>query len=347
MILNAAQLCELLDGELVGDGDRKISGPSQIDKAKPGTVTFLANAKYEDYAYTTEASVLIVSRDFTPRYPLNPTLIKVRDVYGAMMFLVEKFNKNGVPAPGIADTGVIHPSATIGQDVSLGHFSVIEAEVSIGDRSIIYPGTYIGFGSKLGTDVTIYPGVKIYPNTQIGNRCIIHANAVIGCDGFGYRPDEKGHYHKINHVGSVVLEEDVEVGANAVIDRGTLAVTRIGKGTKIDNLVQVAHNVTIGEHTVIAAQAGIAGSSSVGNFARIGGQVGLAGHIHIPDLVEIQAQSGVHSGKISKGARLFGYPAINYSDYLKSYVVFKQLPALLKRLEELEKQVAARKNENQ
>ena len=233
------------------------------------------------------------------------------------------------------------------RDSSIGAFTVIEKDVVIGARSIIYPHVFIGHGSQIGEDVVIYPGVRIYPNCMIGDRCIIHANAVIGCDGFGYRPDEKGQYIKINHVGRVILEEDVEIGANTVIDRGTLNFTKIGKGSKIDNLVQIAHNVTIGKHTVIAAQAGIAGSSSVGDHARIGGQVGIAGHIHIADRIEIQAQSGVHSGKYPEGTRLFGYPAIQYNDYLKSYAVFKQLPAYMKRIEELEKQIAALKADSQ
>ncbi len=347
MIINAAQLCELLQGELIGDGDMKIYGPSQIDKGIPGTVTFLANPKYEEYAYTTDASILIVSRDFTPKSPLKASMIKVADVYGAMMFLVEKFSKNGTPKPGISDLAQLPTDFSPAQDISIGAFTVIEKDVVIGARSIIYPHVFIGHGSQIGEDVVIYPGVRIYPNCMIGDRCIIHANAVIGCDGFGYRPDEKGQYIKINHVGRVILEEDVEIGANTVIDRGTLNFTKIGKGSKIDNLVQIAHNVTIGKHTVIAAQAGIAGSSSVGDHARIGGQVGIAGHIHIADRIEIQAQSGVHSGKYPEGTRLFGYPAIQYNDYLKSYAVFKQLPAYMKRIEELEKQIAALKADSQ
>lgn len=347
MIINAAQLCELLQGELIGDGDMKIYGPSQIDKGIPGTVTFLANPKYEEYAYTTDASILIVSRDFTPKSMIKASMIKVDDVYGAMMFLVEKFSKNGTPAPGVSDLAQLPADFVQAHDISIGAFSVIEKDVVIGARSIIYPHVFIGHGSQIGEDVVIYPGVRIYPNCVIGDRCIVHANAVIGCDGFGYRPDEKGHYIKINHVGRVILEEDVEIGANTVIDRGTLNFTKIGKGSKIDNLVQIAHNVTIGEHTVIAAQAGIAGSSSVGDHARIGGQVGIAGHIHIADRIEIQAQSGVHSGKYPEGTRLFGYPAIQYNDYLKSYAVFKQLPAYMKRIEELEKQIAALKTDSQ
>jgi len=346
MVLNAAQMCELLQGELIGDGEKKIHGPSPIDDGRPGTVTFLANPKYEEFAYTTAASVLVVPKAFVPRAALMPTMIKVDDVYGAMIFLIAKFSTNGIPKPGVSEFAFIDPSLRLPKDVSIGHYCIVEKEVTIGNRSIVYPQVFIGHGSIIGEDVVIYPGVKIYPNTQIGDRCILHANAVIGCDGFGYHLNE-GEYQKIIHVGSVVLEDDVEIGANAVIDRGTMSVTRIGKGTKIDNLVQIAHNVTIGENTVIAAQAGIAGSSSIGNHVRIGGQVGIAGHIQIADDIEIQAQSGVHKGKYKKGSRLFGYPAINYTDYLKSYALFKKLPSILQRIEELEKQLAAEKKERQ
>jgi UDP-3-O-[3-hydroxymyristoyl] glucosamine N-acyltransferase len=346
MIINAAQLCELLQGELIGDGEKKIYGPSQIDKGLPGTVTFLANPKYEEYAYTTDASVLIVARDFVPKSPLEASLIKVDDVYKAMMLLVDKFSKNGAPLPGISELAVLPEDFKQAPEISIGAFSVIEKEVALGARSIIYPHVFIGHNCSIGEDVIIYPGVKIYPNTVIGHRCIIHANAVIGCDGFGYRPDENGHYVKINHVGRVILEEDVEIGANTVIDRGTLNVTKIGKGSKIDNLVQIAHNVIIGEHTVIAAQAGIAGSAKVGNHARIGGQAGIAGHIELADRIEIQAQSGVHTGKYPAGTRLFGYPAIGYTDYIKSYAVFRHLPEYIRRIEELEKQLAALKKDS-
>lgn len=347
MILNAAQLCELLAGELLGDGDKKINGPSQIDKGRPGTVTFLANPKYEEHAYTTDASVIVVSRDFIPRQPLNSTIIKVDDVYGAMMFLIDKFSQNGTPVPGISEHAVVHPTSRIEAEVSVGAYVVIDSDVLVGTRSIIYPGVFIGHDSSIAEDVILYPGVKIYPNTHIGKRCIIHANAVIGCDGFGYRPNEQGHYQKISHVGSVILEDDVEVGANTVIDRGTLSVTCIGKGSKIDNLVQIAHNVTIGQHTVIAAQTGIAGSTSVGDNVRIGGQVGIGGHLQIADKIEIQGHSGVHTGKFPAGSRLFGFPAFNYNDYVKSYAIFKQLPAYIKRIEELEKQIADSKKESQ
>lgn len=344
--MNAAQLCELLNGELIGDGDQKISGPSQIDKGSPGTVTFLANPKYEEFAYNTAASVIIVSKDFVPRQPLNPTLIKVDNVYGAMMFLAEKFSQNGTQARGISDKSFIHPSTTLGEGISIGAFVNIEADVQIGSGSTIYPGVYIGHDSFIDEDVVLHPGVKIYPNTTIGKRCIIHANAVIGCDGFGYRTNEEGHYMKIAHVGKVIIEEDVEIGANSVIDRGTLFVTQIGKGTKIDNLVQIAHNVTIGEHTVIAAQAGIAGSTAIGKFNRIGGQAGIGGHIKLADHIDVQGQSGVHTGKFPEGSKLFGYPAFHYLDYLKSYSLFKKLPLFIKKIEDMEKKIAADKKES-
>ena len=336
-------MCELLQGELVGDGEQKIHGPSQIDKGIPGTVTFLANPKYEEFAYTTDASVLIVARDFVPKAPIRASMIKVDDVYGAMMFLVERFSKNGVPKPGISKFAVLPGDFVEEKEVSIGAFTVVEHETVIGANSIIYPHVFIGHNTQIGTDVIIYPGVKIYPNTIIGNRCIIHANAVIGSDGFGYRPDENGHYVKINHVGKVILGDEVEIGANAVIDRGTLNATQIGNGSKIDNLVQIAHNVNIGEHTVIAAQAGVAGSSTIGDHVRVGGQVGIVGHIRIADGIEIQAQSGVTSGKFPMGTKLFGSPALHYNDYLKSYAVFKQLPDYMKRIEELERQIAALK----
>ncbi|MEO6132884.1 MAG: UDP-3-O-(3-hydroxymyristoyl)glucosamine N-acyltransferase [Saprospiraceae bacterium] len=345
--MNAAQLCKLLHGELVGDGDKEIHGPSQIDKGRPGTVTFLANLKYEDHAYTTDASVLLVGRDFVPRSPLHQTIIRVDDVYAAMMFIIEKFSQNGSPSPGISDLATTDSSCQFGADISIGAYSLIESDCTIGSRSVIYPQVYVGHGTVIGSEVIIYPGVRIYPNTQIGDRCIIHANAVIGCDGFGYRPNEEGHFIKINHVGIVIIEDDVEIGANTVIDRGTLAVTQIGKGSKIDNLVHIAHNVEIGKHTAIAAQVGIAGSTEIGQHVRIGGQAGIAGHIQIPDWTQIQAQSGVNTGKYGKAAKLFGSPAIKFMDYLKSYAVFKELPDYIKRIEALEKQLSATKKEKE
>lgn len=338
--MNAAQLCELLQGDLEGDGAAEIHGPSQIDKGIPGTVTFLANPKYEDHAYSTGASVLIVSNDFVPRKSVQATLIRVRDVYGAMMFLIEQFSPISKPEPGVSALAVLPEDFVEESNVSIGAFAVIEKGVKIGAGSIIYPQVYVGHHTVIGEDSIVYSGVRIYAHSKIGNRCILHSNAVIGSDGFGYRPDEQGHYIKINHVGQAVLEDDVEIGANSVVDRGTLQTTNIGKGTKIDNLVQVAHNVSIGEHTVIAAQTGIAGSTTIGNHVRIGGQVGIVGHIHVADRIEIQAQTGVQHSKFPPGSKICGYPAIPYGDYLKSFTIFKQLPAYMKRLHDMEKQLA-------
>lgn len=346
MIINVAQLCELLQGELIGNGDTEIHGPSQIDKGIPGTVTFLSNPKYEEFAYTTVASALIVPSDFVPKNPIKASLIKVDDVYVAMMLLVDKFGDHGMPESGVSKMAQLPEGFDVADNISIGAFSIIEKGVTIGKGSVVYPQVYIGNGAQIGEDVILYPGAKIYADTIIGDRCIIHSNTVIGCDGFGYRPDKNGHYIKIKHAGKVIIEQDVEIGANTVIDRGTLTFTKIGEGSKIDNLVQIAHNVVVGKHTVIAALTGIAGSSSIGDHVRIGGQVGIKGHIHIADRIEIQAQSGVHTGKYPAGARLYGSPAINFNDYLKSYAVFKQLPDYKKKIDALEKQIIALKGDS-
>lgn len=343
MKITAAQLAGLLQGNVEGDGSVEISGPSQIDKGVPGTVTFLANPKYEEFAYNTEASVIIVSHDFVPREPVHKTLIRVSNVYGAMMFLAEQFSKNFLPESGISSMAFMDSSVKVGEKVTVGPYAVIEAGSVIGDNVIIFPQVYVGKNVTIKEGSIIYAGARIYSNCEIGASCIVHANAVIGSDGFGYRPDEKGKYHKIPHIGKVVLEDDVEIGANATIDRGTLQETRIRSGAKIDNLVMIAHNVVIGENTVIAAQSGIAGSSSVGKQARIGGQVGISGHINIPDGVEIQAQSGIISSNLEPNEKIFGSPAIGYANYLKSYAVFKQLPDLLKRIAALERELKDKK----
>lgn len=343
MIITAAELAGLLQGNIEGDGSVEISGPSQIDKGVAGTVTFLANPKYEEFAYSTGASAIIVSRDFQPKIPVNKTLIRVENVYGAMIFLAEQFSRNMLPSEGISPLAAIDSSVSIGNGVYIGPYAVVEEGVRLGNNVIIFPHTYIGRKVIIKENSIIHAGVKIYPNCEIGSGCIVHANAVLGSDGFGYRSDENGKYHKIPHIGKVILEDEVEIGANATIDRGTLQETRIRKGAKIDNLVMIAHNVVIGENTVIAAQSGIAGSSTVGKKARIGGQVGISGHIHIPDGVEIQAQSGIISSNLEPNDKIFGSPAIAYSNYLKSYAAFKQLPELMKRVAQLEKELKDKK----
>ena len=343
--MTAAQLCELIQGELEGDGTVEITGPAQIDKASPGTVTFLANPKYEQYLYETQASVIIISRDIRPRQPVAQTLIKVDDAYASMLGLAARFAGQGEVSTGVSPMAVIPEGTDLGEEVSIGPYVVLGKGVRIGRGSRIHPHATIGSDVTIGEGVTIHSGVRIYAQARIGDRCILHANAVIGCDGFGYRPDASGAYQKIPHIGSVILEPDVEIGANTVIDRATFGETRIRRGVKIDNLVQVAHNVTIGEDTVIAAQAGIAGSTHVGSHSRIGGQVGIVGHLSLSEGLEVQAQSGIQSDKHPAGTRLFGSPAIEYQSYLRAYAAFRRMPDYIRRLEALERTLSTNKNE--
>lgn len=345
MKMTAAQLCELIQGDLEGDGGVEIYGPSQIDNALPGTVTFLANPRYEEYLYDTAASVVILSRDVIIRHPVKATLIRVDDAYGAMLALAARVADSQSDLQGISALAEVSKDAEIGEDVAIGAFVFVGAGVRIGKGSRIFPQVYLGHGVSVGEDVTLHSGVKVYPGCSIGARCAVHANAVIGSDGFGYRPDHRGVYQKIPHTGTVILESDVEIGANTVIDRATFGETRIQRGTKIDNLVQIAHNVTVGEDTVIAAQAGIAGSTRVGNRSRIGGQVGIVGHLHLAEGLEIQAQSGVQSDKNPAGARLYGSPAIDYQAFLRAYAAFKQMPEHIRRIDALERLLAGSKKD--
>lgn len=339
MQLTAQVLAELVSGQIIGNPDVKVSSPAKIEEAGEGHITFLGNPKYEDYLYTTQASIVLVPEDFEPKASHHSTLIKVKDVYATLGFLLAKFG-NGMEGPkGISEHAQISDSAHIAEEASVGPFSIIGEEVSIGKSTKIYGQVYIGKGVVIGDNVTIYPGAKIYSQCKIGHRCIIHSNAVIGSDGFGFAPTEDGSYKKIEQIGHVLLEDDVEVGANTVIDRATMGATIIRKGTKLDNLIQIAHNVEVGENTVIAALSGIAGSTKIGKNSQLGGQVGIAGHIELEEGVRIQAGSKVNKGAGKKDAKLFGYPAIDYVQYLRAYSVFKKLPELEKKVLELEKRL--------
>lgn len=339
MQLSAQEIAELLKGSVEGDPDVKVSRPSKIEEGGPGTIAFLANRKYEDYAYTTTASILLVGRGFQPRRPISATLIRVADVYASVAFLFEQFGgrRDQEPAPGISEQAQVHPRAKIGKDVYIGAFAVVEENAIIGDNCRIHPQTYIGPNVVLGKEVTLFPGVRVLHDCHIGDHCVLHANVIVGSDGFGFAPQPDGSYKKIPQLGKVVIEESVEIGANTTIDRATLGATIIRKGVKLDNLIQVGHNVEIGEHTVIAAQSGIAGSTRIGKNCRIGGQVGIVGHLTIADGTQVQAQSGVASNIRQPDSALFGSPAMPYHDYLRAYAVFKELPALRRRLRELEK----------
>ncbi|MEL6867537.1 MAG: UDP-3-O-(3-hydroxymyristoyl)glucosamine N-acyltransferase [Bacteroidota bacterium] len=345
MQITASELCQLFQGSLEGDGAVVIYGPSKIEEGKAGTISFLANPKYESHLYTTEASAVLVSRDFQPSQAIQATLIRVDDVYGSIALLLDRFGQEKGPELKIAEEAKVHATATLGANVSIGAFCVVEAGAAIGEGCIIYPQVYIGRDVKIGKNSIIYPGVKIYRACQIGERCIVHANAVIGCEGFGFAPQADKSYKKVAQIGHVVLEDEVEIGANTVIDRAVMGATRIGKGSKLDNLIQVAHNVEIGEHTVIAAQAGIAGSTKVGKHCMIGGQAGFVGHIQVADGTKVQAQSGVAKAITKENTAVYGSPALAYTDYLRSYAVFRQLPTLQRQLKELERKLAANRLE--
>jgi UDP-3-O-[3-hydroxymyristoyl] glucosamine N-acyltransferase len=336
MQLTAKELATLLGGDLEGDPLVKVNRPGKIEEGGPGEVSFLGHPKYEPYAYTTGASVLIVERDFTPQQPIAATLIRVDNVREAFAHLLKRFDSSAASAQlGVAAQAVVHPEAQLAADVSVGRFSVVERGAIVGAGAVLHDQVYIGANVRIGRDVRIFPGARILHDCFIGDRCVIHANVVVGSDGFGFTPDADGVYQKVPQVGNVVIESDVEIGAGTTIDRATMGSTIIRTGVKLDNLIQIGHNVEIGAHTVIAAQTGIAGSTRIGAHCRIGGQVGFVGHIQIADGVQIQAQSGIAGSVSEKGAALFGSPAIPYADYLRSYAVFKQLPQIYRQLNKL------------
>ncbi|HLF62423.1 MAG TPA: UDP-3-O-(3-hydroxymyristoyl)glucosamine N-acyltransferase [Saprospiraceae bacterium] len=338
MQLTARQLCQIVQGELEGNPDVIVERPSKIEEAQKGSLSFLANPKYEIYIYDTDASVVLVHKAFIPSNPVKATLIRVENVYASLGMLLSQYEQGEKPH-GISSLASIHPEATVSEDVYIGPFAMISKGVKVGSGSRIYPHTFIGDHCEIGENVILYPGVIIYHHCLIADRCTIHANTVIGSDGFGYSKGENGHYTKIAQVGNVVIEEDVEIGANTVVDRATMGSTLIRKGVKLDNLIQVAHNVEIGQNTVVAAQAGIAGSTKIGRNVLVGGQAGFVGHIEVADHVQVQAQSGVAGSISERGEKVYGSPALPYRNYLQSYTIFRELPALLRRIEALEHEI--------
>ena len=345
MYITAKELGVLLNGILEGDPTISVNGPSKIEEGKKGTISFLANEKYEAHAYSTEASILLVSKSFKPSKSIAATLIRVDDVYASLAVLLDTFGNEINQEIFISGQAYISELADLGEGVSIGHFSVIEKGVKIGKGSTIYPQVYIGEDVEIGAGVTLYPGVKIYFNCKIGANCIIHSNAIIGSDGFGFAPQEDGSFKKIPQVGNVIIEQDVEVGANTVIDRATMGSTVIRAGVKLDNLIQIAHNVEIGTNTAMAAQSGVAGSTKIGKNCMIGGQAGLVGHIKVADRTKIQAQSGINKTIKEAGSALYGSPALAYNEYLRSYAVFRRLPDLQKKISELQKQLDKLQNQ--
>lgn len=336
MKFTAIQIAGILDGVVEGDENVEVSKLAKIEEGITGSLTFLSNPKYTPYIYKTEASIVIVDKDLELEQSVTSTLIRVENAYQAFSKLLEYYNEVKMNKSGIEQPVFISESATYGENLYLGAFSYIGSNVSIGENVKIYPNSYIGDNVHIGDNTTIFAGTKLYSETQIGNNCIIHAGVVVGADGFGFAPSEKGSYNKVPQIGNVIIEDNVEVGAGSTIDRATLGSTIIRKGVKLDNQIQIAHNVEVDENTVIAAQTGIAGSTKIGKNCMIGGQVGMAGHLTIGDNVRIQAQTGI-GRNVKDNEVLQGSPAFNYGDYNKSYVYFKNLPSIVKRLDTLEK----------
>ncbi|MCC6461352.1 MAG: UDP-3-O-(3-hydroxymyristoyl)glucosamine N-acyltransferase [Saprospiraceae bacterium] len=342
MDITAAQLAHLLNGTLEGLPEACVRQPARIEEAGEGDLAFLDNPRYEAFAYTTKATVLLVNKSFQPTQPIQATLIRVDDVRSSLAFLLEKFNDilnpNGA-APQVAEQALVHPEATVGPKTSVGAFTVVEAGAVLGEHCTIYPQVYIGRNVRIGNHCKLFPGVRIHQNCVIGDNCILHANAVIGADGFGFAPQEDNSWKKVPHVGNVVLENNVEIGANACIDRAALGSTILHDGVKIDNLVHIAHNVEVGRNSVMAAQVGVAGSTKIGENVQLGGQTGVSGHLFIADGTRVQAQSGIASSVKEPNQALFGAPAIDYNDYVRAYVVFKNLPELQRKVRALEKKI--------
>lgn len=345
MQVKAIDIARLLGGNLEGDPNVLISKPTKIEEGEAGSISFLGNPKYEEYAYTTQSSVLLVSHDFQAQKPIAATLIRVPDVYAALSVLMQHFGtmmaaeNEAASNVRISPQAFVHPEAEVAGDVIIEAFAYIGKGAKLATGVHIYPQVYVGADVQLGVDSILYAGVRIYAGCILGRGCIVHSNAVIGSDGFGFAPQADGSFQKIPQLGVVELGDGVEVGANTVIDRATMGKTLIEKGVKLDNLIQIAHNVTVGENTVIAAQAGIAGSTKIGKNCMIGGQVGIVGHIAIANGTKIQAQSGINKSVKTENTALFGSPALLYNDFLRANAVFKQLPDLLKRLDALEKKL--------
>lgn len=336
MKFTAEQIATILEGEVDGNPEIEVSKLSKIEEGEKGSLTFLSNPKYTSYIYSTNASITIVDKGFTPEEQLNTTLIRVENAYKAFSKLLEYYNMVKLNKTGIENPVFKSENAKLGKNIYLGAFSYIGDDVQIGDDVKIFPGVYIGDNVVIGNNVIVFAGAKIYSETSIGNNCIIHSGVILGADGFGFAPSENGEYNKVPQTGNVIIEDSVDIGAGTTIDRATLGSTIIKKGVKLDNQIQIAHNVEIGENTVIAAQTGIAGSTKIGKNCMIGGQVGIAGHLNIGNNVKIQAQSGI-GRNVKDNETLQGSPALNYGDYNKSYVHFKNFPKIIDRLNNIEK----------
>lgn len=349
MEFSAEQIAGLLNGKIEGDANCKVNDLSKIEEGKAGTLTFLANPKYTEYIYTTGASIVIVNDSFIAEQslPQTLTLIRVADAYACFAKLLAVYNDMLESKSGVEQPSFIDSSAKIGEDVYIGAFAYIGKNVVVEDGAKIYPQSYLGDNVKVGKNTKIFSGVKVYHNCKIGNECTIHASTVIGADGFGFAPNSENNYQKVPQIGNVIIEDHVEIGSNVSIDRATLGSTIIRKGAKIDNLIQIAHNVEIGENTVIASQTGIAGSTKLGKNMMIGGQVGIIGHLKIADGVKIAAQSGIGQNIEEPNSIVQGSPAFGIGDYKRSYVLFRSLPRLKEQMNKLAVEIEAIKKQKE
>jgi UDP-3-O-[3-hydroxymyristoyl] glucosamine N-acyltransferase len=338
MEFSAGQIAALIQGELEGNPAVMVNNIAKIEEGEAGCISFLANLKYEPYIYTTQSSIVLVARDFKAKKPISATLIRVKDPYLSFTILLEEYQRLSRPVKtGNEEPSWIGDGSSIGRNSYRGAFSYIGNNCRIGDNVKIYPQVYIGDNVSIGDDSVLYSGVKIYENCVIGQHCTIGAGTVIGSEGFGFAPQADGTYRNIPQLGNVMLEDFVDIGANTTIDRATMGSTIIRRGVKLDNLIQIAHNVEVGANTVVASQTGVSGSTRLGENCVIGGQVGIVGHIRLANRTSVGAQSGVSKAVKEEGSILFGSPAIEYSNQMKSTVVFKQLPELVKRVQQLEK----------
>lgn len=340
MKFSAKDIAGLAGGKVEGNPDAMVSQLAKIEEGKPGALSFLSNPAYAQYIYTTEATVVIVNDDFVPEQalPKELTLVRVKDARQAFAKLLDAYNQFRMNKVGVEKSAAVAASAKIGKDVYIGANAVIGDNAVIADNAKIYPNVTIGDNAKVGERTIIYPGVVVYHDCVIGNHCILQAGTVIGGDGFGFQPNSENNYTKVPHIGNVIIEDHVEIGANTTIDRATMGSTIIRRGVKLDNLIQVAHNVEIGENTVIAAQTGVAGSTKIGSNCLIGGQVGIVGHLVIGNGVKIAAQSGIGSN-LADNEIVQGSPAFGIGDYKRSYVMFRKLPELADKIKELEKKI--------
>ena len=344
MEFSAKQIAEFIQGTIVGDENATVHTFAKIEEGIPGAISFLSNPKYTHYIYDTQSSIVLVNKDFEPEKEIKATLIKVDNAYESLAKLLNLYEMSKPKKTGVDPLAYIAPTAKIGENVYIAPFACVGDNAEIGDNTSLHPHATVGGGAKIGSNCILYPNVTVYHDCRVGNNCILHAGSVIGADGFGFAPSPEG-YEKIPQIGIAILEDNVEIGANTCIDRATMGATIIRKGVKLDNLIQIAHNVEVGSNTVMASQVGVAGSTKIGEWCMLGGQVGVAGHITIGNKVNMGAQSGVH-GSIKDGEALIGTPPIGLKNYFKSSAVFKKLPdmylelnSLKKEIEELKKQL--------